>query len=102
MRAAAAGAMAASGNSFLKAQTLSRTLRIIVGFPAGGGTDVLARILAEKLTGGFASAAIVENRPGGAARISVEYVRKSRDDGRVILFTAAFPLTVHSHSVLAF
>jgi tripartite-type tricarboxylate transporter receptor subunit TctC len=101
VRAAAAGAMVASGNSFLQAQTLSKTLRIIVGFPAGGGTDVLARILAEKLTGGFASAAIVENRPGGAARIAVEYVRNAEADGSVMLFTPDFPMTVYPYSFRA-
>jgi tripartite-type tricarboxylate transporter receptor subunit TctC len=51
VRGAAAGVVAASWNDRTQAhaQIFSKTVRIVVGFPAGGGTDVLARILAEKL-----------------------------------------------------
>lgn len=90
-----AGAM---GVSRASAQVVGQPVRIVVGFPAGGGTDILARLLAEKLRGTYASTVIVENMPGGAARIAVEHVKNARPDGSVMLFTPAFPLTVYPHS----
>jgi tripartite-type tricarboxylate transporter receptor subunit TctC len=81
-----------------QAQAPTKTVRIIVGFPAGGGTDVLARILAERLKDSFAPTAIVENRPGAAARIAVEYVKNAETDGSVMLFTPDFPITVYPYS----
>ncbi len=81
-----------------RAQVLHKTVRIIVGFPAGGGTDVIARIVAEKLNGTYAPAVIVENRAGAAARIAVDYVKRAEPDGSVLLFTPDFPLTVYPHS----
>ncbi|HEY2137277.1 MAG TPA: tripartite tricarboxylate transporter substrate-binding protein [Xanthobacteraceae bacterium] len=75
-----------------------RALHIVVGFPAGGGTDVIARILADRLRVSFASAVIVENRPGAAARASVDYVKNAEPDGSVMLFTPDFPITVYPHS----
>ncbi|TLY72120.1 MAG: hypothetical protein E6K43_13460 [Gammaproteobacteria bacterium] len=57
------------------AQTTQKTVRIVVPFPAGGGTDVLARIVADKLRGNYAPAAIVENRVGASGRTGVEAVK---------------------------
>jgi len=73
-------------------------LRLIVGFPAGGGTDVIARILAERLRVPFASGVIVENKPGAAARASVDFVKSAGPDGRTLLFTPDFPITVYPSS----
>src|SRR5215468_7545515 len=81
-----------------RAEVLKKSVQIIVGFPAGGGTDVIARILAERLRGAYSSAVIVENKPGAAARISVEYVKNADPDGSVMLFTPDFPITVYPHS----
>ena len=80
------------------AQAIKKPVRIIVGFPAGGGTDVIARILAERLRGPYASTVLVENKPGAAARIAVEYVKNAEPDGSVMLFTPDFPITVYPHS----
>ena len=80
------------------AQVVRKPARIIVGFPAGGGTDVIARLLADKLRGRYASAVIVENKPGAAARIAVEYVKTAEADGSVMLFTPDFTITVYPHS----
>jgi len=80
------------------AQPSGKTVRIIVGFPAGGSTDVLARILGEKLKDGYASSTIVENRTGGATRIAIEYVKNAEADGSVMLFTPDFPMTVYPFS----
>jgi tripartite-type tricarboxylate transporter receptor subunit TctC len=85
----------------LRAQTLKKTLHMIVGFPPGGATDLIARILAERLRGPYATAVIVENKPGGAARVSVDYVKNAEPDGSEILFTPDFPITVYPHSFRA-
>jgi tripartite-type tricarboxylate transporter receptor subunit TctC len=80
------------------AQGIARPLRIVVGFPAGGGTDIIARLVAEHLHVPFASTVIVENRPGAAARASVDFVKNAEPDGRTLLFTPDFPITVYPHS----
>jgi tripartite-type tricarboxylate transporter receptor subunit TctC len=82
----------------VQAQTLKKPAHVIVGFPAGGGTDVIARILADRLRGSFAPTVLVENKPGAAARIAVEYVKNAEPDGSVMLFTPDFPITVYPHS----
>ena len=80
------------------AQTARKSIHIIVGFPAGGGTDVTARVLAESLRGTYAPTVIVENRPGASARLAVEYVKNAEPDGNVMLFTPDFPMTLYPHS----
>ena len=80
------------------APAIKKPARVIVGFPAGGGTDVIARILADRLRGPYASTVLVENKPGAAARIAVEYVKNAEPDGSVMLFTPDFPITVYPHS----
>ena len=80
------------------AQTTQKTVRIIVPFPAGGGTDVLARIVADKLRGNYAPAAIVENRVGASGRTGVEAVKHADPDGTTLLFTPDFLMTVYPHS----
>jgi tripartite-type tricarboxylate transporter receptor subunit TctC len=80
------------------AQDTRRLLRIVVGFPAGGGTDIIARVLADRLRVPFAPSAIVENKPGAAARLSVDYVKNAAPDGATLLFTPDFPITVYPHS----
>jgi tripartite-type tricarboxylate transporter receptor subunit TctC len=81
-----------------RAQTTAKTLRIIVPFPAGGGTDVAARLIAEKLRGNYAPAVIVENRVGASGRTGVEAVAHAAPDGTTLLFTPDFLMTVYPHS----
>jgi len=92
---AAPAVLAAARQSLAQAK---RTLRLIVGFPAGGGTDIIARILADRVRVPFASAVIVENKPGAAARASVDFVKNAEPDGSTLLFTPDFPITVYPHS----
>jgi len=80
-----------------RAQTLKKTVHIVVGFPAGGATDLIARILADRLRGRYAASVIVENKPGGAARVSVDYIKNAEPDGSEFLFTPDFPITVYPH-----
>ena len=96
--AGSAALLTASATRHARAQTVKKPVHIIVGFPAGGGTDVTARVLAESLRGPYASAVLVENKPGASARLAVEYVKNADPDGSVMLFTPDFPMTLYPHS----
>src|SRR6201996_2753138 len=93
-----AGSAASLIASRAMAQAVKKPVHIIVGFPAGGGTDVTARVLAEGLRGPYASAVLVENKPGASARLAVDYVKNAEPDGSVMLFTPDFPMTLYPHS----
>ena len=84
-----------------RAETLDKVVHVIVGFPAGGGTDITARVLAQALQGSYASSIIVENRPGASARLAVEYVKNAPADGSIMLFTPDFPMTLYPSSFKA-
>lgn len=79
------------------AQPALKQLTLVVPFPAGGGTDVVARLVAEGLRGTFAETVLVDNRAGAGGRIGVAYVKNAPPDGRVMLFTPAFPLAIFPH-----
>jgi tripartite-type tricarboxylate transporter receptor subunit TctC len=96
--AAAAAAAAPAMAPWARGQTTGRNLRIVVPFPAGGGTDVLARIIAEKLRGNYAPVVLVENKVGASGRTGVESVKNAAPDGTTLLFTPDFLLTVYPHS----
>ncbi|HEX7749462.1 MAG TPA: tripartite tricarboxylate transporter substrate-binding protein [Bordetella sp.] len=61
-------------------------LRLVVGFAAGGGVDILARLLAKQLSGPLGRAVIVENRPGAGGTIAADYVSRAEHDGNTLLF----------------
>jgi tripartite-type tricarboxylate transporter receptor subunit TctC len=88
----------AVADPLLERPLLEKPARIIVGFAAGGGTDITARMLADAMRGTYASTFFVENKPGAAARLAVEYVKNAEPDGSVMLFTPDFPITVYPFS----
>jgi tripartite-type tricarboxylate transporter receptor subunit TctC len=55
----------------------TRPIHIIVGFAAGGGNDIIARIFGQKLSESLGQGVIVENKPGGGAIVATEYVAKA-------------------------
>jgi len=63
-----------------------RPVRIIVGFPAGGGSDIVARLMAQWLSERLGQPFVVENRPGAATNIAAEAVVRSPPDGYTLLF----------------
>jgi tripartite-type tricarboxylate transporter receptor subunit TctC len=95
---AGAGVFALGGLPGAFAQGLAKPVRIVVPFPAGGSTDVLARLIGEKLRGTLAPAVIVDNRVGASGRIGVEAVKNADPDGSTLLFTPDFLLTVYPSS----
>src|SRR5262249_31179482 len=63
----------------------SRPIRIIVPFPAGGPTDINARIIAQKMSEDFKQPVVIENRPGGNTAIGAQAVAKAEPDGYTLL-----------------
>jgi len=72
-----------------------RVVRIVNPYPPGGSVDVMARILAQKLTDDLGQQVIVENRSGGGGNTGSDFVAKAEPDGYTLLFTAPGPLTVN-------
>ena len=81
-----------------------RVVRIVNPYPPGGSVDVMARILAQKLTDNLGQQFIVENRSGGGGNTGSDFVAKAEPDGYTLLFTAPGPLTVNQtlYSKLSF
>ena len=72
----------------------SKSVRIVVGFPPGGGTDIATRAVAQKLTENFGQQVIVENRPGAASNIGAEFVARAAPDGYT-LFMGSVSLSIN-------
>jgi tripartite-type tricarboxylate transporter receptor subunit TctC len=72
----------------------NKPVRIIVGYAAGGGTDVVARVIGEKLAERLGQPVVIENRPGGGARIAVDYVATQHPDGYTVLIGGGSELSI--------
>ena len=73
----------------------NRTVKIVVSAPAGGGLDVAARIIAERLRQKWGQPVIVENRPGASGNTGTEFVVTSEPDGYTLLAAQPAPLTIN-------
>lgn len=67
----------------------TKPIKLILPFPTGGATDVMSRILAEKLTPRLGQTVIVENKPGAGTMLASEYVAKAPADGYTLLMAAS-------------
>lgn len=85
----AAACLAACGGAAL---AQSRTVKILVGFPAGGGTDAIARTLAEKLKDELGATVIVENKPGAGGQLAAQALKAAPADGNTVFIS-------HDHTV---
>jgi tripartite-type tricarboxylate transporter receptor subunit TctC len=65
----------------------NRAIKMVVAFPAGGPTDFVARLLADKMKALTGQSVIIENKPGANAAIGADYVAKSEPDGYTVFFT---------------
>ena len=72
----------------------NKFIKIIVGYAAGGGTDVVARVVGEKLSERLGQPVVIENKPGGGARLAVEYVATQPPDGYTILIGGGSELAI--------
>jgi len=84
-----------SGVTALAQEYPARPIRLIVPIGAGGGTDILARHVAQKLGERLRQAAIVENRPGAGSLIGTEYVAKAAPDGYTLLVGGIFNMVMN-------
>ncbi|MGA9054861.1 MAG: tripartite tricarboxylate transporter substrate-binding protein, partial [Pseudolabrys sp.] len=72
-----------------------QTIKMIVPFPAGGGTDVVARIVAKYLSERLRQTIIIENRGGANGQIGLQALKQSAPDGYTIEVTSDTPMTVN-------
>lgn len=92
---AAAAALATTGTGFAQAPAYpSKRVRILVGFAPGGIVDLLARLLADRLTKTMGQPFIVENRPGAGANLATGLVAHSKGDPYTLLLGSSGPLAV--------
>ena len=83
------------------AQAQDQPLRILVGFPAGGGTDAIARHLAHDMSLALKRNVVVENRPGAGGQIAANALKAAAPDGHTLFFSnshalAMIPLTIRN------
>ena len=82
----------------------TKPVRLVVAYPPGGGIDVMARQIAEKLTPAWGQPVVVENKPGANTIVATDAVAKSPTDGHTILMTtdATFSINPHLYAKLPF
>ncbi|MEJ5124610.1 Bug family tripartite tricarboxylate transporter substrate binding protein [Comamonas sp. MYb21] len=90
LAAAAAGWLA--GPSWAAGYNKGKPVRLLVGFPPGGGTDVIARLLAEKMKDSLGTSVVVENKPGAGGQIAAQILKASPADGATFFVT-------HDHTI---
>jgi len=73
----------------------NRPIRIVVGYSAGGGNDIVVRVVAPRMSEGLGQPVIVENRPGAQSIIACEYVAKAAPDGHTLLMGPSGPMTMN-------
>ncbi len=75
-----------------------RTVKIILGFPAGATSDILTRLVADHMRGTLGHAVIVENKAGAGGRIANETVKAAAPDGATLLMTPVATMSIFPHS----
>ena len=92
---AAAAALAVAAASFASAEYPDKPIRLVVPYPPGGATDVIGRVMAQKLGAALGQTVVVDNRAGAAGSLGAAVVAKEKADGYTLLMGA---LTSHSIS----
>jgi tripartite-type tricarboxylate transporter receptor subunit TctC len=89
---------ALAGASAVCAQSAypNRPITIVVGFSAGGTTDIIARLISDELRKALGQPIIIENRPGAAGNIGAEFVSKAKPDGYTLLMGSVGPLAINA------
>src|ERR1700680_5227736 len=74
----------------------SRTIKMIVPYPAGGTTDFLGRLVAEQLRTGLGASVVVENKPGAATALGADLVARAAPDGYMLLLATSTTLAINT------
>lgn len=94
IQAAGAGATVLGAPSLFAQSWPSGPIRIVVGFPPGGGADALARVVGQKLGVLWNQPVVIENKAGASGTLAAEYVAQQASDGTTLLLT-----TINSHAL---
>src|SRR5215510_1171318 len=73
----------------------SKPVRIVIGYTAGGGNDIIVRVMVDELRKGLGQAVVVDNKPGAQSIIAAEYVAKQPADGYTLLMGPSGPMTIN-------
>jgi tripartite-type tricarboxylate transporter receptor subunit TctC len=73
----------------------NKPVRIVVGYSAGGGNDIIVRVLSPKMSEGLGQPVIIENKPGAQSIVAAEYVAKAAPDGYTLLMGPSGPMTMN-------
>jgi tripartite-type tricarboxylate transporter receptor subunit TctC len=84
----------APGSAPAQSDYPSRPIRIVIGFAAGGGNDIFARLVGQKLSDLLGKPVVVENRPGAGGRLAAEYVAHQPADGYTLLVGASGAMSI--------
>ena len=87
-------ALAISGGAALAQPYPQKTVKLVVGFPPGGGVDIIARSISQALSDRLGQPVIVENRPGAGGNIAAEQVARASPDGHTLLVSAVSSLAI--------
>jgi tripartite-type tricarboxylate transporter receptor subunit TctC len=92
-----AGGRSAHAQGTFQGTFATQNIRLVVGYPAGGGVDIVARLLTEPMKAAFGQAVLVENKPGAAAMIAAQSVARATPDGHTLLVSASGEVAVNQH-----
>ncbi len=95
-------AFTASSSFFIAAPALaqsypSKPIRIVVPYPAGGGIDVISRVIGERLGRSLGQPVLVDNKPGAGTLLAAEFVARAPADGYTLMVTTDSTLTINQH-----
>ena len=91
---ALAARAAAASSAWAQADYPTRPIRVIVGFAAGGGNDLFARLVGQKLSENIGQPVIIENKAGAGGRIAVEFVKNQPADGYTVMVAASGQMAI--------
>jgi tripartite-type tricarboxylate transporter receptor subunit TctC len=95
VKSACALALAALAAVAAGQQFPAKPIRIIVGYTAGGGNDIIARVVGAKMADGLGQQVLIENRAGAQGIIAAEYVAKSPPDGYTLMMAPTGPMAIN-------
>jgi tripartite-type tricarboxylate transporter receptor subunit TctC len=91
----AATVAAASGLAFGQDAYPAKPIRVIIGYAAGGGNDIIVRAMQPELQKGLGQPLVIENKPGAMSIIAAEYVARAAPDGYTIFMGPSGPMTIN-------